>query len=211
MKKSLLFLFTASALPASSAIVLDTEVRLLGNLFFPPDHRVLAPYNLDFDVNQDGRIDFAIRKIVGSFTGAEVIRLIEMDPHTRFVYSSDFVASLEADFEVRPFLTDPSKELRFALGPGSETLAATQESIRFGEFFGNRTSYLGFEFQADTGTHYGYLQIVDQGSNGLIIERTAWESTPGKSILTGAIPEPTTPAFLAVVGILGLARRSRAD
>jgi hypothetical protein len=32
MKKSLLFLFTASALPASSAIVLDTEVRLLGNL-----------------------------------------------------------------------------------------------------------------------------------------------------------------------------------
>jgi hypothetical protein len=31
-------------------------------------------------------------------------------------------------------------------------------------------------------------EIVDQGSNGLIIERTAWETTPGKSILSRGDP-----------------------
>ena len=207
MKKSLLCLFMASALPASSAIILDTEVRLLGNLFFPPDNRVLAPYDLDFDVNQDGQVDFSLIKRVN--IGSEGMRVVEELGRSRFVYSRDFVASLQFGFEVGPVITDPSRELRFALGPGSETLAATQQSIRFGEFFGNRTSYLGFEFQADTGTHYGYLQIVDQGSNGLIIERTAWESTPGKSILTGAIPEPSVSALFGVMVLLGLAKRRR--
>ena len=211
MKKSLLCLFIASALPASSAIILDTEVRLLGNLFFPPDNQVLAPYDLDFDVNQDGRIDFSLIKRVSTF-GLEAIGISETTGVNRFVYSLEYIASLDRDFEVGPILTDLSKEFRDVVnGPSSPTIAARVQNIPFGEFFGNRTSYLGFEFQADTGTHYGYLQIVDQGSNGLIIERTAWESTPGKSILTGAIPESTTPALLAVVGIFGLARRSRAD
>ena len=207
MKKSLLCLFIASALPASSAIILDTEVRLLGNLFFPPDNRVLAPYDLDFDVNQDGQVDFSLIKRVN--IGSEGMRVVEELGRSRFVYSRDFVASLQFGFEVEPVITDPSRELRFAVGPGSETLAATQQSIRFGEFLGNRTSYLGFEFQADTGTHYGYLQIVDQGSNALSIELTAWESNPGKSILTGAIPEPSVSTLFGVMVLLGLARRRR--
>ena len=112
-------------------------------------------------------------------------------------------------FEIGPVLQDPTKEFRFTNQVGSATLGAETESIFFGEFLGGNTAYLGFEFQAATGTHYGYAKITDQNASGIIVESVAWESTPGKSILTGAVPEPSTSLLLGMAVATGLARRKR--
>ena len=211
MKLTSLPIFTILVSTSTGAIILDTEDRLLGNLCFPPQEFINAPYNHDFDFDRNGEIDFSLRKIVSPFSESEGIRLIDLNLTTRFVYSPDFVSSLDEGFEVGPILSDPTKALRDINGPGSPVLAAISDRFRFGEFSGNRTSYLGFEFQAETGTHYGYLEITDQGFNGMIIESVAWESTPGKSILTGAIPEPSSSLLLGITLTAFIGGRKRAN
>jgi len=209
MKTQLTFLTIHLAITTASpgAIVLDPEARLLGNLFFPPREFVNAPSHLDFDVNDDGQTNFTLRKSVN--IGHQRIALRDLSETSRFVYSPEFVAALDEGVEIGPILGDPTKEFRFTNQIGSETLGGKTAGLFFGEFLGEKTAYLGFEFQAATGTHYGYARITDQGASGMIIESVAWESTPGKSILTGAVPEPSTSLLLGMAVATGLARRKR--
>ena len=204
-------MLTGSTLSASGVIVLKTEDRLLGNLFFPPSELVNAPYIQDFDLNDDGRIDFTLRKRIFT-TGAQSISLADTSGTSRFVYSSERIASLDQSFLIGPTLANNSMTLRLTFGAGSEVLAENSEGLQFGEFVNFETSYLGFEFQADTGTHYGYAEITDQGANGFVIESVAWESEPGESILTGAqpaIPEPSTSVLCSICAFFLLGRRHR--
>ena len=206
MKPLFLSALLALTLPGQAAIILNTETRLLGNLYFPPDENIRGSYELNFDPNGDGQVDFGLGFFI-SRVGSRGSGVFTPNGTTRFVYANENLASLEAGFTLGPDLLDPFREFRSTIGPGSETLAAVVQSISYGEFFGGRTSYLGFEFQADTGTHYGYLEITNQGASGLIIEKSAWESTPGKSIVTGAIPEPSTSLLLGLAIATGLTRR----
>jgi hypothetical protein len=205
MKFTSLPIFTALVGTSSGAIILDTEDRLLGNLFFLPDENILAPNDLDFDINRDGQIDFTLIKRVS--LSSEGMGLVETSGNTRFVSSPNFVASLEKDFQVGPALGGPAANFRIA--SGTEILGAIVDNVPFGEFFGDKTSYLGFEFQAETGTHYGYAEITAQGASGMIIESVAWESTPGESILTGAIPEPSSSLLLGLAVAASVMRRKR--
>jgi len=209
MKTQLTFLTIYLAITTASpgAIVLDPEVRLLGNLFFPPRELINGPYVLNFDLNEDGLIDFTLA--TSANIGHIGVFLKALPETSRFVYSPEFVAALDEGFEIGPILGDPTKEFRFTNQIGSETLGSNAEGLFFGEFLGEKTAYLGFEFQAATGTHYGYARITDQGASGMIIESVAWESTPGKSILTGAVPEPSTSLLLGMAVATGLARRKR--
>lgn len=208
MKPLLLSALLALTLPGQAAIILDTETRLLGNLFFPPDENIRGSYELNFDLNGDNQVDFGLGFFI-SRVGSRGSGVFDPSGTTRFVYANDNLASLEGGFELGPDLIDPFREFRSTIGPGSETLASVIQNIRYGEFFGGGTSYLGFEFQADTATHYGYLEITNQGASGLIIEKSAWESTPGKSIVTGGIPEPSTCLLVSLAIATGLTRRKR--
>lgn len=66
-------------------------------------------------------------------------------------------------------------------------------------------AYIGVEFMASDGIHYGWIQYVgfSHPEKGLIfpvpggfIDSWGWETQPGVPIIAGAIPEPSTAAYL---------------
>ena len=65
---------------------------------------------------------------------------------------------------------------------------------RPGNFVGETTS-LGFRFQGEGGFHYGYALFTDTTVDQTTLVATAWESEPGKGILAGAVPEPSSLAM----------------
>ena len=63
---------------------------------------------------------------------------------------------------------------------------------KIGEFWGRR-AYIGVEFQADDGVHYGWFDVEgDISTPYAVIYGWAYESTPGMGLIAGAIPEPST-------------------
>ena len=79
----------------------------------------------------------------------------------------------------------------------------------FDDAFGE-DAYLGFEFQGDDGTHYGWLRIQEFAGVGGFFREYAYNDTPGESILAGQIPEPSTTVLL-IVGfalVVGCRRRN---
>ena len=70
--------------------------------------------------------------------------------------------------------------------------------------------YLGLEYTMDDGVHYGWINLLTglSSTDGAYILGWAYESDPGKPILTGAIPEPS-PAVLGLAGAAVLVSRRR--
>lgn len=70
-------------------------------------------------------------------------------------------------------------------------------------------AYLGFEFQGDGGTHYGWIRIHEFAGLGGFFREYAYEDTPGMGIRAGQIPEPSTWAFIVGGVTLAALRRRR--
>ena len=64
------------------------------------------------------------------------------------------------------------------------------------------TGYMGLQFEAADGTHYGWVNMtVYVEFPGMTIHDWAYESTPGTGIVAGAVPEPSS-AILAILGAI---------
>jgi len=78
----------------------------------------------------------------------------------------------------------------------------------------NKTGYMGVQFEANDGTHYGWVHMTVYGEHpGMTLHSWAYESVSGEGIVAGAVPEPAT-ALLAVIGGLSawfLRRNHRAS
>jgi len=63
-----------------------------------------------------------------------------------------------------------------------------------------QTGYMGLQFDADDGTHFGWVHMTVYAEHpGMTIHSWAYETTPGVGIIAGAVPEPSS-ALLAVIG-----------
>lgn len=82
-----------------------------------------------------------------------------------------------------------------------------------------KDGYIGFEFTLADGVHYAWLHFdaTDNAQNaeghiigvGGFINGWAWETTPGKGIIAGAIPEPSVPLLIVIAMSGCLMRRKR--
>jgi hypothetical protein len=57
--------------------------------------------------------------------------------------------------------------------------------------------YAGFEFERNGLKHYGYFDLSGApNAKGVALYGWAWETEPGRAITAGAIPEPSTAAYM---------------
>jgi hypothetical protein len=74
-----------------------------------------------------------------------------------------------------------------------------QPPLTIGYFTGLESAYLGFEFQQDAATYYGWMRVGCPltGINVGWVYDYAYETTPDTPIAAGAVPEPSSLALLA--------------
>lgn len=77
---------------------------------------------------------------------------------------------------------------------------------------GNQTRFVGLEFTSNGETKYGYVSIsvdVLTPLHFVNVEGWAFETTPNKPIMAGAIPEPSSALLVAAGCLMGIPRRKR--
>ena len=105
------------------------------------------------------------------------------------------------------------------IGRGSTILASCRSTGCSGLFFSPvgegqpafTRGFLGVEFEADDGIHYGYIDLkFNAGVTTGFINGWAYESEAGKGITTIPIPEPGSHALLliSIVGFASMRRRT---
>lgn len=203
----LVSLLSILPLQAQGAIVLDDTPRTLRGL--TTENSIL------FDFDGNGRSDWFIQSIFltgGGIYQIQIFRFYE----TEFLYEFNPISMYGTDYHplAAGSIIGPDSEtteLRYGIpaagsrGPFVTGLPATFNHPGQGNFVGV-TAYLGFRFEGDEGTHYGYVLFTDTTDQGTTLLATAWESEPGKAIIAGAIPEPSA-ALLGLLGSFLLFRR----
>lgn len=93
--------------------------------------------------------------------------------------------------------------------PGAASLHVRYGSGTSGFFVGNR-GYIGVEFLIENQIHYGWIDLDNYSWWQSEIHGWAYESEPGKPIIAGAIPEPSTLLLAcATLGSWLVLRRGR--
>ena len=167
----------------------------------PVDDHTDVLRRLDFDLNNDGRVDI-------SFTADRRGLLRSSGPATTQFVGGASPDVLPKGFEIG-ILPDASSFRWVSMGKPSGVMAGAFLGNEL-SFFGsweNQTGFIGIRFEADDGDHFGYLHVNVRGASLFHIEQ-AWESEPNQPILAGTIPEPSA-ALLIMVSSLGFLIRLR--
>ncbi|YCM44915.1 hypothetical protein V2O64_02645 [Verrucomicrobiaceae bacterium 227] len=201
------------SLPASGVVIYQTSDIRVGNILADP------PYVRSFlmDVNNDGTTDWQIG--TGSTSSFSSVGL-NAPSSTLFIYRPNSVdpslgtelTPLLIDDPITSILGDPNLQFLTVLDGLGAVLAISGGDGEPGDPsgpFNGKTAYLGFRFEAATGSHYGYALLQDVTSSSAIITAYAWESEPNTAILAGAIPEPSAPLLLSLASLLMIGRRAR--
>jgi len=82
--------------------------------------------------------------------------------------------------------------------------------VGVGPWAGVEYGYMGMQFHASSGIHYGWARIsVYDTFPGVIVHDWAYETTPGMGIDTGVVPEPAALGLFALGLAAMLARHLR--
>ncbi len=185
--------------------------------FTPTSGTTNPPSELPWDVNGDGTVDFGMffsqASVGGVFTsgiygygGVGVAATVgAMGPYVAYVSRLSLGA-----------IVGPSSG--FAQDPGFiAAFASRYNGALYGNFVGaNGRGFVGFEFTAADGIHFGYFEIRTSdfvnaaNPGGQVFFSAFYESTPNTAI-TIAIPEPGTLGALAfgTVALAGLVAHRR--
>lgn len=195
-------LFAAPA-PADISWSGERDVWLALNEFNPG-------YILDLDLNEDNTTDFIIQWEVPTISVFEVIPQLGLDgvpsrttEDTRAPITGSYNYPLSPDILIGEMLVD------IAWSDETRELIAWMDSgfgaVGGGPWAGADHMYMGVQFDAADGIHYGWVEMSISTTTvfDATVHSWAWETEPGKSILTGAVPEPSS-ALLALIGALSV-------
>jgi hypothetical protein len=161
------------------------------------------PDNYWFDVNQDGNLDLQVTHVHWTFSSGSLV------PSNGFAYVYGRQGGL--------VVGAGSSALRLYQ---SNVVDGAQPFVAFGALALNDAAgafrlpgpgYVGFSFEADDGTHYGWLQVYMNGAalNAFSLVDYAYENIAGQGIHVGTVPEPGSLGLLAT-GAIGLLMWRRA-
>lgn len=170
---------------------------VLGQVWAPEPDEL---FSLDVDVN--GTIDFSLAANSYHFSGIQRKNdgryLINPSPPPNI---GGYVAALDAGYLIEPNAETISEEW-FGLS-GWDTLISIWDTGAAGNFY-EQHGYIGLEFEAEDGTHYGWLEIEGlTHSSSIRVYGWAYESMPGVGIVAGAVPEPSS-VVLFTIGAIGV-------
>jgi hypothetical protein len=167
---------------------------------------------VDFDINLDGIWDYRFSR--GNFVVA-----LESHGANRFISTLSIPPDLGGDVTPVPLgsiigadtsLLSGDWHRHMDNGGGSGFgLNSGPNPMQYAD------AYIGVEFMLTDGIHYGWIQYIgfshpEKGVPfpllGGFIDSWAWETQPGVAIIAGAIPEPSTAAYLGVGTALILKR-----
>ena len=218
--KTLLSFVLALASTVSSSVAAVVYVDIEDRYYQEP----VPDFPDDFDINADGIADFRVR------TRSAELLLVPLGFYLTEGSSSNRVAvDLAPSMRVGGYVTNFSEEMevgavlgesewvkRIAFTPTVETGGHLNSCLNppgcDGNFVTDETRYAGLEFyDLDHEPHYAWLAFRKDDSqlSGGVLEGWAYETIPGKSILAGAIPEPSA-GLLTLLGMaVFFARRRR--
>ncbi|MFT6863494.1 MAG: hypothetical protein ACJAVK_002055 [Akkermansiaceae bacterium] len=202
MKKLLLSLIlSVHTLPGTAAIIIEHSPVTVSRADRHPD-------SFAFDVNNDGQTDWTLITNV-SQTGSSIGLLPALT--TGFVYQTPppttqpWVYPLLNGTEIGSTFVTTTYE--WFLGYQAPLSSSTGQG-EFGPFAGEE-GYIGFQFEADDGIHFGYAYFISNNGGSITVSEYAWETEPGKAIRAGNIPEPSSALLMILSFGLSLTRRKR--
>jgi hypothetical protein len=92
----------------------------------------------------------------------------------------------------------------------SSLITSARDTVTSGYFTDLESAYLGFQFQQNSETYYGWARIgcPVSGLNAGWIYDYAYVTTPNTPIMAGAVPEPsTTMLIILAVSVMSLKRK----
>ena len=184
----------------NAAVIRNTTVRthLLGSLDLPSFDT--------FDLNGDGTDEFLVGSLVRQ--GPTAVSLVRAPVTTEFFREvqnnipSQFVA-LPIGSILGPDSANVSQSFLPLSVNGRVLTSRPSGEPDDGELVG-LTAALGFRFEDEGNTHYGYVLITNATGEGLTVLETAWEDQPDSPIMV--IPEPST-MLLSLTGLMTIIRK----
>ncbi len=173
------------------------------------------PTETGFDINNDSVLDF-------TFFGDYFVAGIQSYGINRFVCT--LATGMDIGGSVTALLSGSIIGLDTALLAGSWHIHTDKGGgSMFDLNFGPNSlqfadAYIGVEFSAADGIHYGWIQYIGYshpekglGRNlpGGFIDSWAWETRPGVPIIAGAVPEPSAALLLVAASLTLFRRQSR--
>jgi hypothetical protein len=166
-----------------------------------------TPLDFDIDINGDGTPDFILRT-QDSYTSVNNAVLIPLGDNEIVIggANSTFVANLPTGETVGSSL-NPIYQWSNAKAPITVlAILLGQQSAEDGNFAGQPSGYMGFDFVVAGANYYGWMYVSspvnDAGIYANVVE-WAYESDPNTPITITAVPEPSTWALLGL-GLISL-------
>jgi hypothetical protein len=158
------------------------------------------PFNQGIDLNGDGTPDFNLsswnsRDIYLAPLNNNAIISVPEPPGDlgAFIYAFNQGAPITSSL-------DPVLAWWGSDGNGPSIIVSASSVGSSGYFQGNTDAYAGVRLDVAGSLYYGWIRIQNFGANWGQITDWAYETSPNRQILAGAVPEPGTLSLLLLSG-----------